>query len=267
MGASATLESSQLGESPLVVDPGGRATATLRVRNNGDTFDELSFTAMGAAAAWMVIEPPSIALPPGGEAAATIRFNPPRSPEVMPGETPFAVQVMSREDPDGSVAGEGTIVVGRYDQRIITLTPPGNVGRRVGQLRADDRQPRQLPVPHLAHRRPTPSTPAGSCSIRRSSTSVPARHGPSRLKVVAPQFWRGLPRTHQFQVQAIEDEQEPDVLSATFIQQESLPTWVLRSLLAAALVIVLGVVGWFALDQAGGRGHRAARPSPGRWRR
>ncbi len=99
MGASATLESSQLGESPLAVDPGGGAVATLRVRNNGSITDELSFQAMGAAAAWMVIEPPSISLPPGGEAAATIRFNPPRSPEVLPGETPFAVQVVSREDP------------------------------------------------------------------------------------------------------------------------------------------------------------------------
>ena len=201
---------------------------------------------MGAAAAWMVIEPPSISLPPGGEAAATIRFNPPRSPEVLPGETPFAVQVVSREDPDGSVAGEGTIVVGRYDQRIITLTPPGNVGRRVGrfELTIDNRG--NFPF-RVSLTGPTPSTPVASCSIRRSPTSVPARHGPSDSRSSPRSSGAGLPRTHQFQVQAIEDEQEPDVLTATFIQQESLPTWVLRALLAAALVIVLAVVGWFAL--------------------
>ncbi|MFT3854781.1 MAG: hypothetical protein QM733_18895 [Ilumatobacteraceae bacterium] len=246
MGASATLESSHIGEAPLAVDPGGRASATLRVRNNGETVDELSFQAMGAAAPWMEIEPPSISLPPGGEAEATIRFNPPRSPEVVPGETPFAVQVVSREDPDGSVAGEGTIVVGRYDQRIITLTPPGNIGRRTGkfEVTVDNR---------------------GNVPFRVSLTGYDTEHacrflfdppvadvGPGTaravgLKVVAPKFWRGLPRTHQFEVQAIEDEQDPEVFTATFIQQESLPTWLLRALLAAALVIVLGVIAWFAL--------------------
>ena len=129
---------------------------------------------------------------------------------------------------------------------MITLTPPGNVGRRTGKFAVtiDNR---------------------GNVPFRISLTGADNEHvcrfvfdppivdvGPGtaravRLKVVAPQYWRGLPRTHQFLVQAIEDDQEPDVMSATFIQQESLPTWVLRTLLVAALVIVLGVVTWFAL--------------------
>lgn len=246
MGASATLESSQIGESPLAVDPGGRATATLRVRNNGTTVDELSLQAMGAAASWMEIEPAVISLPPGAEAAATIRFNPPRSPEVIPGETAFAVQVVSREDPDGSVAGEGMIMVGRYEQRIITLTPPGNVGRRNGrfEVTVDNRGNFPLRVS---------LTGADSEHVCRFLFDPPvADVGPGTaravpLKIVAPTFWRGLPRTHQFQVQAIEDDQEAEVLSATFIQQESLPTWVLRTLLIAALVLVLGAISWFAL--------------------
>ena len=246
MGASATLESSQIGESPLAVDPGGRATATLRVRNNGDTLDELSFQAMGAAAPWMEIEPPSISLPPGGEAAATIRFNPPRSPEVLPGETPFAVQVVSREDPDGSVAGEGTIVVGSYDQRLITLLPPGNVGRRTGtfEVTIDNRGNVPFRVSLTGH------DADHACRFLFDPPVADVGPGTARavgLKVVAPQFWRGQPRTHQFEVQAIEDEREAEVLRATFIQQESLPTWVLRALLAAALVVVVGIIAWFAL--------------------
>jgi hypothetical protein len=246
MGASATLESSQVGESPLVVDPGGRATATLRVRNNGDTLDEISFQAMGAAAPWMEIEPPSISLPPGGEAAATIRFNPPRSPEVLPGETPFAVQVVSREDPDGSVAGEGMIMVGRYDQRIITLTPPGNVGRRIGRFEVTIDNRGNFPFRVSL----TGADTEHACRFLFDPPVADVGPGTARavqLKIVAPTFWRGLPRTHQFEVLAIEDELEPEILKATYIQQESLPTWVLRSLLAAALVIVLGIISWFAL--------------------
>jgi hypothetical protein len=246
MGASATLESSQLGESPLAVDPGGRATATLRVRNNGSITDELSFQAMGAAAAWMEIEPPTISLPPGGEAAATIRFNPPRSPAVLPGETPFAVQVVSREDPDGSVAGEGTIVVGRYDQRIITLSPPGNVGRRTGrfEITIDNRGnfPFRISL--------TAADDEHACRFLFDPPVVDVGPGTARpvaVRVLAPRFWRGLPRTHHFTVQAIEDEQEPEIFAATYIQEESLPSWVLRALLAAAIVIAVGVAAWFAL--------------------
>jgi len=246
MGASATLESSQLGESPLAVDPGGGAVATLRVRNNGSITDELSFQAMGAAAAWMVIEPPSISLPPGGEAAATIRFNPPRSPEVLPGETPFAVQVVSREDPDGSVAGEGTIVVGRYDQRLITLTPPGNVGRSAGRFEITIDNRGNFPFRVSL----TGADTEHACRFIFDPPVVDVGPGTARavgLKVVGPRFWRGLPRTHQFEVLAIEDEHEAEIFTATFIQEESLPGWLLRALIAAVLVIALGALAWFAL--------------------
>src|ERR1700712_3438691 len=120
MGASATLETGHLGGPPPAGDPGGRASVILRVRNNGAVADELLLEPIGAMAPWMVVEPPSLMLPPGAEAAVTISFVPPRSASVIPGETPFGVQVSSRQDPDDSVAAQGVIVVGRYDERVIT---------------------------------------------------------------------------------------------------------------------------------------------------
>jgi hypothetical protein len=68
-----------------------------------------------------------------------------------------------------------------------------------------------------------------------------------RLDVFASRFWRGLPKAHQFTVQVIEDEREPENLQATYVQEESIPSWIGKALLALAAIVVVGAVLWFAV--------------------
>ena len=65
-----------------------------------------------------------------------IRFAPPRSPDVLAGPTPFAIRVASSENPAGSIAEEGSITVGRFEQRTLELFPPTTRGRRHSRLEA-----------------------------------------------------------------------------------------------------------------------------------
>ena len=259
---AASSESHRSPSTPAGGPPRRCASAT-----TGRSLDELSFQAMGAAAAWMVIEPPSISLPPGGEAAATIRFNPPRSPEVLPGETPFAVQVVSREDPDGSVAGEGTIVVGRYDQRLITLTPPRQ--RRAAHRQVRGHRSTTAATSRSASRSParTPNTPAGSSSTRPIVDVGPGTARAVGLKVVAPAS--GGAAAH------------PPVPGAgdrgRAARRTSSPATLHPGGVAARLAAAHPARRrpgdrarrrrLVRADQAGGGGHGQARPSPGRWRR
>ncbi|MCU1503745.1 MAG: hypothetical protein JWM12_3099 [Ilumatobacteraceae bacterium] len=246
MGASATFEAGQLGAAPLAVDPGGHISVVLRVRNNGSLPDELTLEAMGAAAPWMEIEPSTLTLPPDGEASATVHFRPPRSAAAMPGETPFGVQVTSREDPDHSVAGEGVVQVGRFDQRVVTMTPAAASApaRARFELTVDNRGNFPTRVSFAA------LDPQRECRFRFAPPVVDIGAGAARqirLEVIAKRFWRGLPKAHHFQVQVIEDEREMEVLEGTFVQEETIPSWVGKALLALAAAVVLGVVLWFAL--------------------
>jgi hypothetical protein len=224
----------------------------LRVRNNGTVTDELTFEATGAAASWMEIEPAWVTLPPGGEASATVRFFPPRAAEVAPGETPFGVQVNSKADPAGSVVGESTIVVGRFDQRVVVLDPAGCVARRRAQFRlvVDNRGnfPTRVSFAGL--------DPTRSCRYRFDPPIVDIGAGAARaidLDVLARRFWRGPSRSHQFHVQVIEDERTIEDLEGTYVQDESIPRWLGKALLATAAVVVVAVVAWFALVRPAAR--------------
>jgi hypothetical protein len=127
MGASV-----ELSVASVVVEVGGEASLDLTVRNTGSVIDELSFSVLGAAGAWTVIEPGLLSLLPGSEGTAQVHFRPPRSASIPAGRTPFGIMVSSREDPEGSIVEEGTVEVTRLVEVAAELNPRTSRGRREG---------------------------------------------------------------------------------------------------------------------------------------
>lgn len=73
----------------MTVSPGGTATTTLTVRNDGDIVEAYTLEVVGDCAAWTTVEPARVSLYPGTSETVTLTFAPPRSHEVRAGETPW----------------------------------------------------------------------------------------------------------------------------------------------------------------------------------
>jgi hypothetical protein len=194
-----------------------------------------------------MVEPPSLSLFPGGEQQVVVRFAPPRTPDVKPGVTPFGVRVISREDPDGSVVEEGSIAVGKFEQRAIELYPPTNRGRRQGvyELAIDNRGNAPIDVAVAG------SDPENICRFRFAQDVLRVEPGAAtftKLKVApVKRFWKGPPKTHQFQVLVTAEEHPPEIVPGTYMQEALLPPWIVKAVLAAAAVVLVLFILWQTL--------------------
>jgi hypothetical protein len=276
MGSSASLDRSE-----LTVEPGQEVSAQLRVRNNGSVVDQFTFAAVGDGAAWIDTEPATLSLFPGAEGAVTVNFRPPRSPNVRPGPTPFGVKVISTEDPDGSAVEEGVITVGTFADRSVELYPLTARGRRRArfELAVDNRGNAPITI-QLAG-----SDPENACTYEFARQTVLVEPGTAhftKLTVVPRRtFWKGPPKTHQFQVLVTEVVKQPELVTAvagglpppttvpppptlevepeavvspppetvngTMLQEALIPPWLVKAILAIlALALVLWIL-WLTL--------------------
>ena len=63
----------------LVVEPGGEARATLRIRNAGARVEEYALSVVGPPAEWAEVVPPAVSVYPGTDTEVSIVFRPIRS--------------------------------------------------------------------------------------------------------------------------------------------------------------------------------------------
>ncbi|MFE9458082.1 hydrolytic protein [Streptomyces californicus] len=236
----------------MTVSPGGTATTTLTVRNDGDIVEAYTLEVVGDCAAWTTVEPARVSLYPGTSETVALTFAPPRSPDVRAGETPLAVRVLPAERPESVVVPESTVTVEPFHELRAELEPR----RRRGWLRARFRTAVQnrgnTPVDvALASRQDgedlrlvfTPDT-------KRLEPGESAEFG---LKARARKLiWFGEPAAWPFEVLATgagerktEEERPggPEPLPGEFAQIPVLPKWLLI-VLAALLALLLA---WFAL--------------------
>jgi hypothetical protein len=272
MGSSASLDRPELS-----VEPGQEVSAQLRVRNSGSVVDQFTFEGLGAGAAWIEAEPESLSLFPGAEGTVTIHFRPPRSPNTTPGPTPFGVKVVSSEDPMGSAVEEGVITVGRFADRTVELYPLTARGRRKGQFEVavDNRGNSPIEVEFAG------SDPENACRYAFARQALMVEPGTAHFTKfdVIPHdtFWKGPPKTHQFQVLVSERARQaelpapqmaggpppppgvtttapipvtapvPEVVSGTLLQEALLPPWLIKAVIAIiALLLILWIL-WITL--------------------
>jgi hypothetical protein len=271
MGSSASLDRPELS-----VEPGQQVSAQLRVRNNGSVVDQFTFEGLGAGAAWIEAEPEVLSLFPGAEGAVTIHFRPPRSPNVAPGPTPFGVKVVSGEDPTGSAVEEGVITVGRYADRSVEIYPLTTRGRRKGQfeIAVDNRGNAPIEVEFSG------ADPENACAYAFSSGALVVEPGTAhftKFEVIPHErFWKGPPKTHQFQILVTERARAselpapvmagppgsppspvptvpvpvtppPETVNGTLLQEAMIPAWLIKAIIALlALILILWIL-WITL--------------------
>jgi hypothetical protein len=242
MGALAHLE-----VRLIPVEPGNQASTQVRVRNTGSVVDQFTIEILGDSAAWTTVQPPTLSLFPGTEEATTVTFSPPRSPQVPAGQMPFGVRVQSKEDPAGSVVEEGMVEVAPFSDVSAELAPRTSRGSTGAShdLAIDNRGNAPLNATISA----ADADKLLNFDIR--PPSVVADPGIASFAKIGvkprKRFWRGTPKTRQFQVQVEAPGAPPTVLDGSLLQEALLPSWTLRALLGALAVAVLAVLVWLFL--------------------
>ncbi|GGZ72914.1 hypothetical protein GCM10010371_36080 [Streptomyces subrutilus] len=238
-----------LDPAAVAVDPGGRATARLRVRNTGDTVEEYRLSIVGAPAGWARIEPDTLRLYPGSEGAAEIAFEPPRSPDAPAGPAPYGVLVEPREHPQSRDVLEGRVTVAPFVELHAELVPPSLVARFRGRA--------AVAVDNLGNTPLTASLTARDESGRlafdirpRSIQVAPGRAVFADLEIRPQQIsWTGRTETHRTTVIVRRSGDAGNLeLTGDFEQRPVLPGW----LLVAGGLLLTGAVAfavfWFGFS-------------------
>ncbi len=235
--------------NPLSVTPGDQARTEITVRNTGRVVDAYSFEPLGTLAPWMRVEPESLALMPEGEDTITVTFDPPRTAQLHAGTVPWAVRVVPREDPLGATVEEGTLEVQPFTEVAAELRPRTSRarGRRSGRS--------ELAVDNIGN---TPvevffagGDPEHALDVLMVPDHVTLAPGSAAVVAVRPRarerFWKGQPTSHPYQVVTEPAGQQPVVVDGTLLQEPVLPAWLLKALLALAILAALLVALWFAV--------------------
>jgi hypothetical protein len=242
MGASASLETAEVD-----VEPGGETSLELRVRNIGTAVDEFSFAPVGLAQGWISIEPPSVSLRPGAEQAVHVQLRPPRSYATAAGASPFAVKVVSHEDPENSVAVEGTVNVASFVERAIDLVPETARGRRSASFDLRIWNTGNAP----AHVRLGAVDAKNQLRFTITPSTLTVDPGTAqRARITArprSRFWSGESRTWPVRIVIDEPEHEPIAVEGAVLQEALAPSWLGWVALGVVAAIALAALGWFGL--------------------
>jgi hypothetical protein len=242
MGVSASLQNNE-----VAVAPGAEVTVVLRVRNTGNVVDQFTFQSLGDGASWISVDPPQVSLFPGAEETVSVLFRPPRSSAAKAGSYPFAVKIISREEPGGGVAEEGVVTVSMFDDRNVELFPQTARGRRAGryEVAVDNRGNAPINVQLIgsdaenqlgyAFSSPTLSIPPGTAQI-------------SKLRVTPPKrIWKGPLKTYQFQVNAEETGVTPQPVAGAYLQEAVFPPWIAMAVIALVGLLLVLFILWQTL--------------------
>jgi hypothetical protein len=244
-----------LEQIPLELNPGDELTCGLTVRNNSDVVEAYRFEVVGEVAQWTVLDPPELSVYPGTEQNVTVRFQPPRSSRVRPGEIPFAVRVLPAERPADAVAPEGIITVGGFTETTAEITPRTSSARRNArhEVAVDNRG--NVPIVAVV----TGLDPDDQLRLRSRPTQITVPPGSTEFVKVHVRhrrwLWQGEPVTHPFQVEVVgnaatEPPLPPDPpirMDAGAVQTALIPRGLRRLAFALLALAVLAAGAWFLL--------------------
>ncbi|MFF4369373.1 hypothetical protein [Streptomyces sp. NPDC001594] len=244
MGVVATL-----GEEVTEVEPGGSATCSVKLFNDGTVVDSFHLDVLGDAKDWAKVSTPEVRIFPGEVETVEIEFSPPRKAEVKQGRTGYALRVMSQEDTDRSAIVEGFVEVAGYQEvelELLHRTLRGSRSAR-GRVAVDNLGNSPVTVRltgadddgKLRFRFPPPVTVAGGTTRVVSYRLVPR-----------DRFLRGENRTHVYRIQA-KGGGEKSEAAGSLVQPAMLAPWMPKALLlavGAAIVAFLLLPTFFKAD-------------------
>ncbi|QKV73732.1 hypothetical protein [Amycolatopsis sp. Hca4] len=243
-----------LGDPVLLVEAGEEAACEVLVRNEGAVVDQFAVDVVGETREWATAVPEVVNLMPGGEATVTVRFAPPRGPQVAAGSHAFGVRLRSREYPDRSAVVEGHVEVAPFLALDAELLPARRRGSRKAKYRLAVENAGNTPV-RIEAEPFDPEDDQVRIRLDRTLFTVPPGTVALLRVLVRPfeRFLRGDPRPHPFELKLIHESADgvlvgdPLTTKGLMTQERMLPKWVLPSLaLLSALAIVLTTL-WFAV--------------------
>ncbi|MFE9611276.1 hypothetical protein [Streptomyces sp. NPDC006012] len=245
--------SANLDESSVTVEPGGVADLAVQVLNSGTTVEECRFEVVGPCADWATVEPASLSLYPGATGSATVTLRPPRTSQVLPGETPLGLRVVPTTDGAETVILERSVTVGPFTEITSELVPPGSSGAWRGRhkLAVDSRGNTPVTIALSARG----ATERSRLALDPPEVEIPPGQAKFAVLSVRPakRLWRGSPITHPFQVavtplvQEGQDPYQPVVLDGSYEQQAILPRWLPRALVVTVLLAAALVGLWYSV--------------------
>lgn len=242
MGVNVTLS-----PSDLEVTPGQQETVEVTVRNTGPVVDQFTMNLVGDLDAWVRVEPRTVNLFPDGEAQARLMFHPPRAADVLAGEYPFGLQVLSREDPEGSSVEEGSATVTPFTKIGAEFVPHGSHGSLRGRHRLAVDNHGNTPAPvrigliDQNNRLRFKIRKQALVVAPGTTVLIPVRAIPKKW------FLKGQKKTHPFQATVVGDTFEPVTADAAMVQEQVFPTWLPGLLAGLAAIAVVGTVLWFTV--------------------
>jgi hypothetical protein len=235
MGVNAVLR-----PPAITVDPGREARCQVVVRNTGSVVDQFLLMIKGEVGQWVTIVPERLNLLPSEEAAIELVFAPPRTHEVLAGEYPFALRVVSREDDAGSVVNEGVVTVTGFISLVGQLVPHTTRSRRKGRttLAIDNSGNYALAIGAVGH------DPDDLLDVGFRPRSIVAEPGTATfIKVkLKPHkyFWKGSEVTIGHEIIVQPEFGEDFAVVGAHVQRPLLPRRTLAILpLLMALVLIL----------------------------
>ena len=242
MGASVVLTPERVG-----VTPGSTATASVRVRNDGNLVDVFTVDVVGETSGWTTVEPASLNLYPGAQGTVEVRFQPPRSTAVAAGAKPFGVRVRSQEDPGFSVVEEGLVDVAPFTELGATLVP--QTVETSGSAKARVRLANGGNVPAAVTLRVEDPDEALAASVTPATVALaPGQEATAQVSLRARDtFLRGPTRSRPYSVVVDHSGSEPIRVTGTLVQKPVISAgWVK---LATGLLALGVVAALFLLTQ------------------
>jgi hypothetical protein len=233
---------------PLTVAALDVTGGEVRVTNTGASEDEFSFGIDRHAAQWGWVTPPTVVVPPGGEASIKVLFRLPKSPKPPAGALPFTVTVTSVRDKSVSTVAEGIVEVAAFTDALATLNPTTAHGSGPSHHTVALSNRGNAPV----RARLTASDPDGNLDFDVEPVTLEAAPGTisSANLRVSPKSKLGRGTVERpFQVVAEVEGGEPMRMQGTFTQEG---TGRGRAPVIVAIVLVLLLVALAAAALAGG---------------
>jgi hypothetical protein len=254
-----------LDETVVRVDPGSRATVSVRILNPSTIVEGYTVEVLGEAADWALVLPSEVSVFPGDEAVVEVAFDPPASAKVAAGSVPFGVRVRSRVDADDSTVVEGDLEVGSFQNIDARLGPKTSRGRRSGKHHVDltNWGNEEVSIEISA----TDPDENLSFVLKPPIIDLPIGSGRTAEVIVKgpATFFRGPNKRMPFSVTARTAGAAPDDttvwhrdMDASFEQKALLPRWVM--VVVPLLAILIGVAIWWQTrpeELASGSGNAA----------
>jgi hypothetical protein len=228
------------------VAPGGEEVVNLTIRNIGPSPENFSLIATGLAQAWMLVEPASVALPPGSFETVRVTLRPPRSWAVGAGPTPFGVRVVPYGGTDDVTIADGVVTVLAFDDRRVHLAQPVQRSRRRAEY--------DLIVENNGNSQAScrlvllDGTGRVTGKFHPPSVGVdPGMSQPSRLSVTARRRRLRKSRSLQFFVQATQDAHPSIEVGGTLLQEPAISARAIGRAVGIGVGAAALVGGWFGL--------------------